>query len=91
MTIRRMFLFLPLVALTAGCHTLQQSCHGIADYQAAQEAAPIRVPSGMDSPDVKNVLKIPPPTVAPPPPKGKDGCIDGPPQYRRRRQVSGGG
>jgi len=92
MTIRRLIVFLSLAGLTAGCHMLRPNCRGIEDYQTAQEVPALRVPAGMDSPDVKNVLKIPPPPVAPPPLGGKDACLEAPPRYREAPKgvVAGG-
>ena len=85
MTIRRTLLFVCVAALTSGCHMLRQDCNAVQEYQVAREAPPLRVPLGMDSPDVEDVLVIPPAptnTVAPAPRGPKDACLDAPPQYR---------
>ncbi|MDE2304258.1 MAG: hypothetical protein KGL34_01775 [Gammaproteobacteria bacterium] len=82
---------LPIVVLASGCHMLRPDCRTIEDYQAAHSAAPLRVPAGMDSPDVKEHLVIPPaPTVAAPLQKGA--CLEQPPKYREAaRGVAAGG
>ena len=85
MTIRRTLLFVCVTALTGGCHMLRQNCNAVQEYQVARVAPPLRVPVGMDSPDVEDVLVIPAAaaaTVAPPPRGPKDACLDAPPKYR---------
>ncbi|MDE1922980.1 MAG: hypothetical protein KGL92_07350 [Gammaproteobacteria bacterium] len=93
MTIRRTLIFVCLAALTGGCHALRENCNAVQEYQVAREAPPLRVPVGMDSPDVEDVLVIPAaPAVAPPPRGPKDACLDAPPKYRDApRGVAAGG
>ena len=91
MNIHRGLFVLSAAVLTAGCHMLRPNCRGVEDYQAAQNAAPLQVPAGMDSPDVKGRLKIPP-AAAVPPPGPKDACLEEPPKYHEApRGVAAGG
>jgi uncharacterized lipoprotein len=92
MTFRRVLLFSAVAGLTAGCHMLRPNCRSIEDYQAARDAPALRVPAGMDSPDVKDVLKIPPATAVAPPAAAKDACLDDPPRFREApKGVAAGG
>jgi len=83
MTIRRTLLCLCGALLCSGCHMLQADCRAPEEYQRAKEAPALHVPAGMDSPDVKNALVIPPAGVAAPPGPA-DGCLDKPPKFKRR-------
>jgi uncharacterized lipoprotein len=48
---------------------------------AAAEAAPLRVPAGLDAPDTRNAVKVPP-LGEPEQPRGKkDPCLSQPPSY----------
>jgi uncharacterized lipoprotein len=70
-----------VLALSA-CRALTGSCHDPAVYQQAQEAAPLKIPPGLEAPDTRNALKIPE-LGSPPPPPRKEGepCLDAPPKY----------
>jgi uncharacterized lipoprotein len=70
-----------VAALMAGCHLLRPHCGGLEDYQSAQVIAPLRVPAGMQAPDSKEALRIPP-AAAGAPLATKDSCLEKPPQYR---------
>ena len=67
-----------------GCHLfskLTPDCHTPQEYQRALQVAPLKVPSGLDSPNVKDALVIPTVELAPPPPGPHDTCLDVPPRY----------
>lgn len=70
-----------VATLLAGCHLLRPHCGGLEDYQAAEVVAPLRVPDGMQTPESKEALRIPPP-VAGAPLASKDSCLEKPPRYR---------
>ncbi|MDE2295358.1 MAG: hypothetical protein KGL36_07870 [Gammaproteobacteria bacterium] len=70
-----------VAALMAGCHLLRPRCGGLEDYRSAEVIAPLRVPDGMQTPDSKEALRIPPPAAGAPL-ASKDRCLEKPPQYR---------
>jgi uncharacterized lipoprotein len=70
----------------SGCHTLRaftHSCGSDTDgYLQASSVAPMRVPLGIDPPDTKSALQIPPLNQPAPPPRGpKEACLDEPPKF----------
>jgi uncharacterized lipoprotein len=76
---------LPLV----GCHPFRamksraNSCHVKQPYTSASSVAPLKIPSGLDTPDTTNALHIPALNEpAPPVRKGKDPCLDEPPPFK---------
>jgi uncharacterized lipoprotein len=82
-------LTLAAVVALAGCHPIRAlksrelSCHTRQPYMAATSAAPLKIPAGLDTPDTTNALHIPPLNEpAPPLRKGKEPCLDEPPQFR---------
>ncbi len=80
--------FLAGVALLCGgCHSwrphaFNQDCHASQEYQHAPQLAPLRVPAGLDAPNVQGALVIPTVDAAPPPPGPKDACLDEPPRFK---------
>ena len=79
-----------MAAATSGCNLLPDaytSCAKPQPYQAAEETAPLKVPSGSDLPDTKNALRIPA-VKAPERPREGDACIDHPPSYGSQRPVA---
>jgi uncharacterized lipoprotein len=51
------------------------------DYAGAEEVPPLQAPPGLDKPDTRNALKIPP-LNTPERPRGKDEpCLDAPPPF----------
>ncbi len=70
----------------SGCHmfhTLTHSCELDTDsYRKATSVTPLRVPLGIDPPDVKSALQIPALNEPALPPRGaKDPCLDEPPKF----------
>jgi hypothetical protein len=70
----------------SGCHFfhhLAHSCELDTDsYQKAGSVAPLRVPLGIDPPDAKSGLQIPPLNEPALPPRGsRDPCLDEPPKF----------
>lgn len=59
-----------------------ESCHKPQEYQRAASVAPLKVPAGMDSPNVQGALVIPAIDNPPPPPGPHDPCLDEPPRYK---------
>ncbi len=81
MTIRRVLIYVGVAALISGCHLLRANCHAPQEYQQARQLAPLKVPAGLDSPDVANALIIPSAGLVPPSPGANDACLDEPPRF----------
>lgn len=79
----------------AGCHPLRHlrnvgACHDVnkKPYMKAQSIAPLKIPSGLDTPDTANALHIPALTTAAPPARKKtDPCLDEPPPFNVPKQA----
>ena len=85
MSLDRVLMLIAAAALTSGCHLfskLTPDCHSPQEYQRAAQVAPLKVPSGLDSPNTQGALVIPTVDLAPPPPGPKDACLDVPPRYK---------
>jgi len=86
MTRGRLLLAVPVLVLVSGCHLFQgfqPDCHKPQQYQNARQVAPLRVPEGLDSPNVTGALVIPAADeVTAPPPGPKDACLDSPPRFK---------
>jgi len=81
----RLFLVLPGLVLMGGCHVrtlLEPDCHHPQEYQRAAQVAPLKVPEGLDSPNVSGALVIPEVAVAPPPVGANEACLDAPPRFK---------
>ncbi len=81
----RLLLALPVLLLVGGCHVrtlLEPDCHRVQEYQHAVQVAPLKVPEGLDSPNVSGALVIPEVAVEPPPPGPKEACLDAPPRFK---------
>ena len=76
----RVLMFIAAAALTSACK-VTPDCHTSQEYQRAGQAAPLKVPAGLDSPNTQGAMVIPAVTLAPPPPGRKDKCLDVPPRY----------
>ncbi len=87
MTRARLLMCLPLSALLGACsihHMFERDCHSASEqeYQKAVQVAPLRVPAGIDAPNVQGALVIPDEGVKPPPRKSTDACLDLPPRFK---------
>ncbi len=69
-------------ALLAGCKSNSTSCkQSNKDYAGAPELPPLKAPAGLEVPDTRNALKVPP-LNTPERPRGKDEpCLDMPPPF----------
>jgi uncharacterized lipoprotein len=81
MSLDRVLILIVAVALSSGCK-LEADCHSKQEYQRAAQMPPLKVPSGLDSPNTQGALVIPTVDLAPPPPGPKDACLDTPPRYK---------
>ena len=87
MTIARASLAAAVGLLCAACHNshlraFKNDCHRSQEYQRAVQVAPLKVPAGLDAPNVQGALVIPTVEAAPPPPGPKDACLDEPPRFK---------
>jgi uncharacterized lipoprotein len=85
MSLDRVLMLISASALMSGCHlfsTLNPDCHTQQEYQHASSAPPLKVPSGLDSPNTAGALVIPAVSDVPPPPGPHDQCYDIPPRYK---------
>ena len=71
-----------IAAGLAGCKTKAESCkQSNKDYAGAREMPPLKAPPGLDAPDTRNSLKVPP-LDAPERIRGKnEPCLDMPPPF----------
>jgi uncharacterized lipoprotein len=84
MNFTRIIVFAAAGAFLSGCHIfsrLNPDCHARQEYQHAAQVAPLKVPEGLDRPNVQGALVIPTVDLAPPPPGPHDACLDLPPRY----------
>ncbi len=87
MTRVRVWMCLPLSGLLGACsihHMFDRDCHSSSaqEYQKAVQVAPLRVPAGIDAPNVQGALVIPEEGVKPPALKSTDACLDLPPRFK---------
>lgn len=70
------------VAAVCGCKSRLTSCKDTnKDYAGAQEVPPLQAPPGLEAPNTRNVLKVPP-LNTPERQRGKDEpCLDAPPPF----------
>jgi uncharacterized lipoprotein len=80
----------------AGCHHglarwfNAKPCNKTQIYNSAQSVPLLKVPAGVDPPDTRSALKIPPLNEpAPPPRKATDQCLDTPPPFAVPRPSTG--
>jgi uncharacterized lipoprotein len=88
----RVGLILVMALALPGCKVFRSataSCHKKQPYMAASSIPTLKIPPGLDVPDTTNALRIPDlKEPAPPPRKGKDPCLDQPPQYKVAKPVT---
>lgn len=85
MNFPRIFIFFAAAMSLSGCHVvsrLNPDCHVRQEYQQARQVEPLKVPEGLDSPNIQGALVIPSVGLSPPPPGPKDACLDQPPRYK---------
>ena len=90
MTLRRCLIAAAGSFLLGGCHLFSsnvESCHKPQVYEHAVSVAPLKVPGGLDAPNVQGALVIPSVENTPPPPGPRDPCLDEPPRYKPPQAV----
>jgi uncharacterized lipoprotein len=70
------------LGLASGCKSRMESCHqSNKDYAGAKELPPLKAPPGLDTPNTRNALKVPP-LNTPERVRGKnEPCLDIPPPF----------
>jgi uncharacterized lipoprotein len=70
------------VAMISGCKSRMVSCRqDNKDYAGAKEVPPLTAPAGLEVPNTRNALKVPP-LDTPERVRGRDeGCLDTPPPF----------
>ncbi len=63
-------------------HGFAPDCHKPQEYQRAVQLAPLKVPSGLDSPNTQGALVIPTVELSAPAPGPHEACLDTPPRYK---------
>ena len=70
------------VTALAGCKTKLESCsQSNKDYAGARELPPLKAPPGLDPPDTRNALKIPPLETPERIRAKNEPCLDIPPPF----------
>jgi uncharacterized lipoprotein len=94
MSLDRVLIVVTAGALLSGCHLftkLNPDCHTPQEYEHALSAPPLKVPSGLDTPNTQGALVIPTLEVTPPSPGPKEACLDIPPKYQAAPANKAGG
>jgi uncharacterized lipoprotein len=89
MSLDRALMLIAAAVALSGCHLfskLTPDCHTPQEYQRAGQVPPLKVPSGLDTPNTQGALVIPTVAISPPPPGAKDACLDVPPRYKAAPQ-----
>jgi hypothetical protein len=75
-----------LLATSTGCswfhHGNRAKCREPTIGEHAKNLPPLKVPAGLDAPDTRNAIKIPPLTEPEHPRTPKDPCLSSPPSYK---------
>lgn len=74
------------VAAMSGCKSRMESCsQNDKDYAGAKEVPPLQAPPGLDAPNTRNALKVPP-LNTPERRRGKnEPCLDIPPPFTSQK------
>jgi len=85
MSLERTTLIVAAAMVASGCHMFGKAvadCHRPQEYQRAVQLPPLKVPTGLDTPNTQGALVIPTLEVTPPPPARNAACLDAPPRYK---------
>jgi uncharacterized lipoprotein len=70
------------VATISGCKSRMVSCkQDNKDYAGAKELPPLTAPAGLDAPNTRNALKVPPLNTPERVRARDEGCLDTPPPF----------
>lgn len=71
----------------SGCGRIfKATCVQPSDYAGEVDLPPLKVPAGLDAPDTRRALPIPPLNEPERPRTAQDPCLDAPPRYAIPRQ-----
>jgi hypothetical protein len=84
--IRRLLLCAAVLPCISACRALGGgACSQPPEYNSSDDRAPLAIPAGLDGPDTRTALRIPP-LDTPERPRGPDEpCLDAPPRYETPR------
>jgi uncharacterized lipoprotein len=88
------FMCLTLLVGVSGCHTLHNKfssnrCSESRTYEGERSVAPLKVPAGMDAPDVASALRLPQLNEPAPPARPRTApCLDVPPSFKVEKSVT---
>ncbi|MCU0759278.1 MAG: hypothetical protein MUF07_08815 [Steroidobacteraceae bacterium] len=75
-------LLLVASALLAGCGSVfKATCARPEDYATAVDNGPLKVPAGLQGPDTRSALSVPPLQEPERPRSADEPCLDAPPRY----------
>jgi uncharacterized lipoprotein len=69
----------------AGCGAFRVSCNDMTTYAASEDLPALKVPLGLEAPDTRSALKIPPLTEPERVRAESEGCLESPPSYSTPR------
>ena len=74
------------VTLLSACGKNRSVCRqDDKDYVGAREMPPLQAPPGLDAPNTRNALRVPPLTTPERPRAKTDACLDAPPPFETPR------
>jgi uncharacterized lipoprotein len=74
-----------MAVVVSACGTFKASCASPGDYVSAEELPPLKAPAGLEVPDTRAALKIPPLAEAERPRAAADECLESPPRFSPKR------
>ncbi len=73
------------LAMVSACGAFRASCASPGEYVGAEDLAPLKTPVGLDAPDTRAALKIPPLAEPERPRAASEDCLESPPKYAQQR------
>ena len=80
-SLRLACVLLGLLSVTGCGRLFKASCVRPGDFAGAVDNAPLKIPAGLDGPDTRSAVPIPPLAEPERPRKSDDPCLDAPPKY----------
>lgn len=89
MSLSRALIVSAIVAMAlSGCGRIfKATCVQPSDFAGEVDRPPLKVPAGLDAPDTRRALQIPPLNEPERPRTAADPCLDAPPRYAIPRQT----
>ena len=77
------------IAALSGCKSRMSSCSQTdKDYAGAEEMPPLKAPPGLDAPNTRNALKVPPLSSTERKRGKNEPCLDIPPPFDARKPLT---